>query len=86
MLCKFAVLILLVSMAGFAVSAPHGLDRSLENQRRDLNADIQAAIEQALQNAEALATDAIAAGVPTFSISLATTIVEPAAAIATGAA
>ncbi|KAJ7033915.1 hypothetical protein C8F04DRAFT_1103190 [Mycena alexandri] len=85
MLCKLAILTFLVSMAGFAVGAPHGIDRSLK--RRDVNADIQAAIEQALQNAEALATDAIAAGVPTFSISLATTIVEPAGApIATGAA
>ncbi|KAJ7861803.1 hypothetical protein B0H14DRAFT_3134415 [Mycena olivaceomarginata] len=53
----------------------------------DLAADIKAAIDQEIQTAEALATGAIAAGVPVFSIALATTLVERAAApIATGAA
>ncbi|KAJ7342757.1 hypothetical protein DFH08DRAFT_873486 [Mycena albidolilacea] len=80
MWCKPAVITLLVSMARFAVGAPM-------NERRDLAADIKAAIDQEIQTAEALATGAIAAGVPVFSIALATTLVERAAApIATGAA
>ncbi|KAJ6456689.1 hypothetical protein C8R45DRAFT_1110807 [Mycena sanguinolenta] len=74
MLYKFALLTLLVSTAGFAAGAP------IQSQRRDVDSDIDDAIAAALQEAEGLATQAINAGVETFSLNLATTLVEPAAA------